>query len=58
MLAIWAKVKVKPEQKKRFLEAIEHDAIAPERDEPGCLPSNVLQENQSDYVTSCYAVHK
>jgi len=27
MLAIWVKVKVKPDQKKRFLEAIEADAL-------------------------------
>ena len=27
MLAIWVKVRVKPDQRKRFLEAIEVDAL-------------------------------
>ena len=46
MLAIWVKVRVKPDQKKRFLEAIEIDALGSERDEPGCLRFNVLQDEQ------------
>ena len=34
MLAIWVKVRVKPDQKKRFLEAIEIDAtVAEETDD-------------------------
>jgi len=37
MLAIWVKVKVKPDHEERFLEAIEVDALGSERDEPGCL---------------------
>ncbi len=44
MLAIWVKVRVKPDQKKRFLEAIEVDALGSERDEAGCLRFNVLQD--------------
>ena len=45
MLAIWVKVRVKPDQRKRFLEAIEVDALGSEKDEPGCLRFNVLQDD-------------
>ena len=48
MLAIWVKVRVKPDQRKRFLEAIEVDALSSERDEPGCLRFNVLQDDQDE----------
>ena len=37
MLAMWVKVRVKPDQRQRFLDAIEVDALGSERDEPGCL---------------------
>ena len=46
MLALWVKVKVKPDQKERFLKAIEVDAIGSERDEAGCLCFNVLQDRE------------
>ena len=58
MIAIWVKVRVKPEQKKRFLEAIEVDALASERDEPGCLRFNVLQDDKDDNVYYFYEVYK
>jgi (4S)-4-hydroxy-5-phosphonooxypentane-2,3-dione isomerase len=44
MLAMWVKVRVKPAERERFLKAIEVDAIGSERDEPGCLCFNVLQD--------------
>ena len=50
MLALWVKVKVKADQKERFLKAIEVDALGSERDEAGCLCFNVLQD-QSDLNT-------
>ena len=37
MLVNLVKVRIKPEQRQRFLDAIEHDALGSERDEPGCL---------------------
>ena len=37
-------VKVKPELRDRFLEAIEHDATHSVSDEPGCLRFEVLQD--------------
>jgi len=58
MLAIWVKVRVKPDQRKRFLEAIEVDALGSERDEPGCLRFNVLQDEQDENVYYFYEVYK
>jgi len=58
MLAIWVKVRVKPDQKKRFLEAIEIDALGSERDEPGCLRFNVLQDEQDENIYYFYEVYK
>lgn len=57
MLAMWVKVRVKPEGKKRFLEAIEVDALGSERDEPGCHRFNVLQDAQDADVYYFYEVY-
>ena len=45
MIAVWVKVRIKPDQRQRFLDAIEVDALGSEKDEPGCLRFNVLQDN-------------
>ena len=58
MLAIWVKVRIKPEQRPRFLQAIEVDALGSERDEPGCLRFNVLQDAQDSNVYYFYEVYK
>ncbi len=58
MLAIWVKVKVKPAEKQRFLKAIEEDALGSERDEPGCLRFNVLQDLQDENTYYFYEVYK
>src|SRR5262249_41686577 len=58
MLAIWVKVRIKPEQRQRFLQAIEADALGSERDEPGCLRFNVLQDGQDQNVYYFYEVYK
>ena len=50
MLALWVKVRIKPEERERFLRAIEVDAIGSERDEPGCFCFNVLQDQQDANV--------
>ena len=47
MLALLVSVKVKPEMRTKFLEAIEDDAVCSVRDEPGCLRFEVL-EDQGD----------
>ena len=58
MLAIWVKVRVKPQQRARFLEAIEIDALGSEQDEPGCFRFNVLQDEKDENVYYFYEVYK
>ena len=58
MLAIWVKVRIKPELRQRFLDAIEVDALGAERDEPGCLRFNVLQDERDENVYYFYEVYK
>jgi (4S)-4-hydroxy-5-phosphonooxypentane-2,3-dione isomerase len=56
MQAIWVKIRIKPTERQRFLHAIELDALESERDEPGCLRFNVLQDAQDENVYYCYEV--
>jgi autoinducer 2-degrading protein len=58
MLAMWVKVRVKPEQRKRFLDAIEADALGSERDEAGCLRFNVLQDEKDENVYYFFEVYR
>src|SRR5262245_1825797 len=58
MLAIWVKVRVKPEGRQRFLQAIEQDALGSGRDEPGCLRFNVLQDEKDPNVYYFFEVYK
>jgi len=58
MLAMWVKVRIKPNMRKRFLEAIEVDARGSEQDEPGCLRFNVLHDAQDENVYYFYEVYK
>ena len=58
MIAKWIKVRVKPEKRQRFLEAIEADAVASERDEPGCVRFNVLQDDTDENVYYFYEVYR
>jgi autoinducer 2-degrading protein len=58
MLAIWVRVRVKPDGRRRFLEAIEGDALASERDEPGCFRFNVLQDEHDRDVYYFYEVYE
>ena len=58
MLAMWVKVRIKPGQRQRFLEAIEVDALGSERDEPGCLRFNVLQDERDENVYYFFEVYK
>ena len=57
MLAIWVKVRIKPAERKRFLQAIEVDALGSERDEQGCRRFNVLQDAQDENVYYFYEVY-
>jgi (4S)-4-hydroxy-5-phosphonooxypentane-2,3-dione isomerase len=56
MRAIWVKIRIKSAERERFLQAIEVDALGSERDEPGCLRFNVLQDAQDENVYYCYEV--
>src|SRR5437868_10139847 len=58
MLAMWVKVRVKPDARERFLKAIEVDALSSERDEPGCMRFNVLQDGQDQNVYYFYEVYR
>lgn len=57
MIAKWIKVRVKPERRADFLAAIEVDAVGSERDEPGCVRFNVLQDAGDDDVYYFYEVY-
>jgi len=58
MLALWVKVRIKPNERERFLQAIEADALGSERDEPGCLRFNVLQDQQDPNVYCFFEVYR
>ena len=54
----WVKVRVKSEERVRFLKAIEADALGSERDEPGCLRFNVLRDQQDPNVYYFFEVYR
>lgn len=58
MLAKWIKLRIKPELRQEFLDAIEVDAITSERDEPGCARFNVLQDLEDENVYYFYEVYR
>jgi len=58
MIALWVKVKVKPEGRERFLQAIEVDAIGSERDEGGCFRFNVLRDQKDPNTYYFYEVYR
>ena len=56
MLVVSAKVK--PEQRGRFLEAIEATAVRSVRDEPGCLRFDVDVDNDDPHHYLFYEVYR
>jgi autoinducer 2-degrading protein len=58
MLALWVKVRIKAGERERFLKAIEVDALGSERDEPGCLRFNVLQDKEEPNVYYFFEVYR
>ena len=58
MIAIWVKVRVKPEGRERFLQGIEIDALGSEQNEPGCMRFNVLQDGEDENVYYFYEVYE
>src|SRR5579864_8892647 len=58
MIANLIKVRIKPEERERFLQVIEHDALQSESEEAGCLRFNVLQDTKDPDVYFFYEVYK
>ena len=58
MLAMLVKVRVRPEARQRFLDAMEVDALGSERDEPGCARFDVLQDANDKQVYYFYEVYE
>lgn len=58
MYALIVTIKVKAEGRERFLAAIEDDAICSERDEPGCLRFNVLQDESDPNRIYLYEIYR
>ena len=58
MIAKWVKVRVKPDMRQEFLDAIEVDALGSEQDEPGCVRFNVLQDDADENVYYFYEVYR
>ena len=58
MIAMLVKIRIRPETRAAFLEAIEVDALGSERDEPGCLRFNVLQDEGDENTYYFYEVYK
>src|SRR5262245_19259679 len=58
MLVNIVKVRIRPEQRQRFLEAIEVDAIGSNQDEPGCMRFDVLQDVNDENLYYFYEVYE
>jgi len=58
MIVRWVKARVKPEERQRFLDAIEVDCLGSERDEPGCIRFNVLQDDEDPNVYYFFEAYK
>jgi autoinducer 2-degrading protein len=58
MLALWVKVRVKPQMRQRFLDAIEVDALGSEKDEPACYRFNVLQDEKDENIYYFHEVYE
>ena len=58
MYVLVVSAKVKPEQRGRFLEAIEDNAVCSVRDEPGCLRFDVVVDNDDPDHYLFYEVYR
>lgn len=58
MHAIFVTVKIKPDQRQRFLDVVEDDATSSVRDEPGCLEFQVLQDRADPDTFYLYEVYR
>lgn len=58
MLVLHVTVQVKPERLDQFLEAVRYDAIHSERDEPGCLRFDIVQDRDDPNRLYFYEVYR
>ena len=58
MYVLVVSAKVKPEQRGRFLEAIEDNAVRSVGDEPGCLRFDVVRDNDDPDHYLFYEVYR
>lgn len=58
MVILHVTVQVKPEHAREFLEAVRHDAEHSEKDEPGCLRFDVVQDRDDPNRFYYYEVYK
>jgi (4S)-4-hydroxy-5-phosphonooxypentane-2,3-dione isomerase len=58
MHALFVTVRIKPDQRQRFLDVIEDDAVCSLRDEPGCVDFQVLQDGADQDTYYFYEVYR
>ena len=58
MIVLHVTIQVKPEHVKEFLEVVRHDAEHSEKDEPGCLRFDVLQDRDDPHRFYFYEVYR
>ena len=58
MIVMIIECNVKPEKRDEFLKVIEHDAVHSERDEPGCLRFDVLNDLEDPNKFFFYEVYE
>ena len=58
MYVLIVSARVKPEQRGRFLEAIEENAVTSVRDEPGCLRFDVVRDRDDPDHYLFYEVYR
>lgn len=58
MLILVVEVHIKAEMRDRYLEVIRDDAMHSERDEPGCLRFDVLQDTEDPNKFFYYEVYR
>lgn len=58
MIVLHVTVQVKPERRGEFLDAVRHDAEHSEKDEPGCLRFDVIQDRDDPCRFYYYEVYQ
>jgi autoinducer 2-degrading protein len=58
MYVLVVSARIKPEQRGRFLEAIEENAVSSVRDEGGCLRFDVVRDNDDPHHYLLYEVYR